>query len=488
MKNNFPESVGSRNAFSNPSTALPLGCVQLRKNTKAFKTIVSIIDACRDRPDRNELIRLFITKAGQTVKDRLYVDGLATDANLFYELNFQAIVNNLASPGYQLHVSDEFPGIYFLRGSNKTWDETPFEFAEIILKKFAGLPELPVVRKKEAHEKYDLPTAREVASPGVKTKRGEQQRAKSNASPPANQPAYRLQHRIDFTNLDKLIYTQGKINKRAVLDYYDSVADYLLPWLKDRALVVRPQSDTPTDVLELTKERLSADPSVSLPAWIQERTAPGGTKVVLCNDKDHLLYAVERGYLEFSAAQARLKSALPDYLVITTDSTDFSKTVEATLATGEVLTGLQLPSFLKSDGRAGFHVYVPLDAKSACDTGARVAEYICKLVRLKIPDLVTLNAADELTYGKVSLNHRLNGVGESVIAPYSLVSGSLPTVAAPLTWDELEQGLHPEDSNLATVPKKLGREGDPFEVFFKKKTNADALLARIEENYSFLVR
>jgi hypothetical protein len=114
--------------------------MQIRKNTKAFKTIVSIVEACKDRPDRSELVRLFITRAGQTVTDRLYIEGIETDKDLFYELNYQAIVNNLQSAGYQLHVSDELPGVYFLRGSNKTWDETPFEFAEIILKKFAGLP------------------------------------------------------------------------------------------------------------------------------------------------------------------------------------------------------------------------------------------------------------------------------------------------------------------------------------------------------------
>lgn len=458
--------------------------MQIRKNTKAFKTIVNIIEACKDRPDRSELVRLFITRAGQTIADRLYIDGIETEANLFYELNYQAIVNNLPAAGYQLHVSDELPGIYFLRGSNKTWDETPFEFAEIILKKFAGLPELPQTRKKDAVQKYALPTAREkvaVDTPGTAKK----SKSKQTTS---KQPDFDTKHEMEFTHLERLVYTQSKCDKRAVLSYYDQVADYLLPWLKDRMLWVRSQADTPTDFIELNRDIWVGDPSVFIPNWIQWRAIGKEKQIMLCNDKDHLLYFVEHNCLEFSLAPFRSKSpALTDYLAIAIESTDIQKTIEAAHALGEILNGLQLPSFIKTDGVGGLHVYLPLDSKDDFDMSYAVAEYLCKLTRLKVPELVTLNAEGDLTYGKVTLKHDVNAPDKGIIAPYSLVPGSQPLVATPLTWEELQPGLRFEDFNIETIAARLKREGDPFESFHKRKVNAEALLEQLTDRYHFLI-
>ncbi len=459
--------------------------MQIRKNTKAFKTIASIIEACKDRPDRDQLIRLFITRAGQTVHQRIYIEGIQTDANLFYDLNYQAIVNNLHSAGYQLHVSDELPGIYFLRGSNKTWDETPFEFAEIIAKKFAGLPELPVTRKKEPIQKYALPTAKEISTSPTEKKK-QSQKIKDKPTPAKRQPSFGITHEIEFTNLERVVYQQGNVSKLDVLTYYDKIADYLLPYLKDRVLSVRSQADLPTDCIELNADSWPGQSPI--PNWIEQRTIAKGKQILLCNDKDHLLFYVERGCLEFSSMNPRLKSiALPDHLVIAIDASDIAKTIETTLAVAEVLKGLKLPSFVKTDGVAGFHIHIPLDAKCDFEKSCLAAEYICKLVRLKIPDLVTLNAAEELTYGKVSLQYHLNSVESRVVAPYSLVQGSMSTVAAPLFWKDVQPGLGIEDFTMETIFKKLKQSGDPFKDFFKKKVNAEMLLKQLHDHYSFLL-
>src|SRR5687767_6159000 len=130
----------------------------IRKNTKPFKTILEIVTACQDRPDREQLIRLYITKAGDTVRDRISVEGIQGEAGLFYEMNYQAVLGNLKSSNHQLLQSDEIPGIYFFHSSsNKVWDETPFEFDEAVKKEFGSLPELPILRKKEKAGKFVFP-------------------------------------------------------------------------------------------------------------------------------------------------------------------------------------------------------------------------------------------------------------------------------------------------------------------------------------------
>ena len=135
---------------------------------------------------------------------------------------------------------------------------------------------------------------------------------------------------------------------------------------------------------------------------------------------------------------------------------------------------------------SGLHIYVPLDSKSKFETSKAVAEYICKLIRLKIPDLVTMEGSDDHSYGKVSLSYQVNEDGKSVVAPYSLVSGESATVATPLLWEEVKEDLQLEHFNHETIFKRLKQIGDPFETLFKKKVNADTLLERMEDNYSFL--
>jgi len=446
--------------------------------------------ACKDRPDRKNLIRLYITKAGHSIKDRINVEGIQGDADLFYELNYDAISNNLESSDRQLHQSDDIPGIYFFHNnSNKLWDETPFEFDEAIKHEFKALAEIPVVRKKEKAEKYVFPKANKTAaSQAVGKVKGETKKVEKAVEKGPKQPDYKLKHSVEFTNLDKVVFRKPQLNKKDVLDYYNNVAEYILPYLKDRPLSIRVLTKGRT-VEYKTVEALGE--VVEIPDWIQsskDKTTIG--QALYCNDKDHLLWYVEVDAIEFRCGHARKKSfKFPDYILIEIESPNIEagEAIDVAISVHEILSGLHLPSFIKSDGQSGLHIYIPLDSKSTFNTSKSVAEYICKLIRLKVPDSVTLEGTDDNSYGKVSLRYMLNEHDRSVVAPYSLVSGEAPTVAVPLLWDEVDEGLQLHDFHHESIFKRLKKEGDPFETLFRKKVNAQDLLERLEANYSFLL-
>src|SRR6187549_2625312 len=121
----------------------------IRKNTKAFKSIVEIITTCDERADRNKLIRLYITKAGHSIENRISIEAIEEETDVFYNLTFAAVLENLKSPDHQLHSSDDIPGLYFFHTtSNKVWDQNPFEFDDRITKEFADVEELPSTRKR----------------------------------------------------------------------------------------------------------------------------------------------------------------------------------------------------------------------------------------------------------------------------------------------------------------------------------------------------
>jgi DNA ligase D-like protein (predicted polymerase) len=462
----------------------------IRKNTKAFKTILEIVETCHDKPDRDKLIRLYITKAGHSINERISVAGIQGDSGLFYDMTYQTILTNLKSSNRQLHQSDDLPGIYFFHSSSdKNWAETPFEFDEAVKKEFGSLPELPVFRKKEKAEKVILPTSNGKAEP--KTTKKEKVVTKKpirviDKGP--KQPDYKLKHKFEFSDLDKLIFRHPQLSKKDVLDYYDKISEYLLPYLKDRPQMIRRHSNNRQEAY-LDYDALKENDSEEIPSWVKTMTVRKENEpMLLCNDKDHLLFFVQIGGTEFCPFNSRTKSiSHPDYIVIGMDTDDeFAKIIDVALATEVILTGLKLPSFVKTDGRTGLHIYIPLDAKSKFETGNTVAEYICKLIRIKVGDLVKLKGLDEHVYGKVTLDYSLNEEGAGIVAPYSLVSGESPMVATPLLWDEVKEGLKLEDFNDETIFKRLKQLGDPFEALFKKKVNSEALLQRIEENYAFL--
>lgn len=466
----------------------------IRKNTKAFKTISEIIRVCQGRADREKLVRLYITKAGHSIQDRISVEGIQGEAGLFYEMNYQAVLNNLTSSSHQLQVSDDIPGIYFFHSSsNKVWDETPFEFDEAVKKEFSALPELPLVRKKAKAEKFvfPVPQPKKPAPVPPKKEKAAPARVARAVEQGPKQPGYKLKHKIFFTDLEKVIFRQPQATRRDVLDYYNNMADYLLPYLKDRPQSIRLHSGNRQTNIATTREDLFPKNEQEIPDWIYTATISRGKvqdRLLLCNDKDHLLFYVQAGGLEFSPSLSRVRSLeRPDVMIIAIDSPEshLAKAVEVALVAKEILSGLRLPAFVKTDGMSGLHIYIPLDSKSEFEASRKAAEYICKLISLKIPDKVAFKELDA-GYGKVSLDYSANAEGKSVIAPYSLVSRESAIVTAPLLWEEVRPGLLAEDFTPETIFKRLKQKGDPFEGLFSKKINADALLEQLDKHYSFM--
>lgn len=480
----------------------------IRKNTKAFKTILEIMTSCRDRPDREKLIRFYITKAGDTLNDRISVEGIEGGAGLFYEMSYQAVLGNLKSSNHQLQQSDEISGLYFFHSSsNKVWDEAPFEFDEAIKKEFSSLPDLPIVRKQEKAEKFVFPKAKArpeapKPKPVSKSTTKEKSSAKKEKTAAKNiakvvdlspaQPDYGLKQDIHFAGLDRIVIRQAQLTKRNILDYYNKIAEYLLPYLKDRPQLIRLYRDGQPGPAITNLETLTKSSPEEIPDWIETASVGKGKsqeELLLCNDKEHLLFYVQIGCLQFNARHSHIKTLDdPDYLILAIESPDdaLPRLVDVALATREILTGLQLPSYVKTDGASGLHIYVLLTSGSTFAQTKQVAEYLCKLVRLKVSDLVTLKGSQGATYGKVSLDYLVNDASNTVIAPYSLAGGQSANVATPLAWEEVSEDLNAEAFNHQTIFRRLKDNGDLFKTWSRKKVDAAALLERLEAHYAFL--
>lgn len=465
--------------------------MQIRRNTKTFKTLLEIVATCQSKANRRDLIRLYITRAGHTISQRISVEAIQGDVEFFYDLNYQAVLNNLKSSTHQLFQSDDIPGIYYFHSTiSKDWDETPFEFDPIVTKEFASLPELPVTREKGKVEEFVIPgpSQKSASAPATPKEKAAPKKAIMVVSKGPEQPDYHLKHDIHFTDLERVVFRQAALSKRHVLDYYDKIAEHLLPYLKDRPSFVRQQAESGPNVARATMDSLPKRASQEIPGWVQSVSVGDDREMFLCNDKEHLLLYAELGCVEFDPCHSRKRSlSSPDYIVIGIDSSEISKTVEVALVARDIFIALGLSAFVKTDGGSGLHVYIPLDSKSEFDVTASVAEYLCKLVRLKLPNTVVLNGSDENDYGKVVLDPLMNGEQTGVVAPYSLLATGAAIVATPLRWEELTETLRIDEFNYKTIFERLKKTGDPFGDLYKKKADAAALLERLEENYSFLI-
>lgn len=470
----------------------------IRKNTKAFKTILQIITACQQRTDREKLVRLYITKAGHSIQDRINIESIEGDAQLLYDMNYEAVLMNLNSSGHQLQVSDDVAGIYFFHStSNKVWDETPFEFDEAIKNEFGALAELPALRKKEKVQKYVFPVTKSRTESAQKKEKTKPEKAVKTKiakiiEKESRQPDYKLKHKIHFTNLDKVVFRQAKFTKHDILNYYNKIAEYIVPYLKDRPYSTHIYTDSVSPATEVNAEALFERHADSIPDWAQAAIKNKTKKQpLLCNDREHLLLNAELGAVQFNAGNSKRTSPdSPDYIVIVIDSPEheLTKAIDVAHTAHEILTGLQLTPFVKTQGPSCLQVYIPLNSKSSFETARDVAVYICKLIRLKTPNFVALEGTnDEYTYGKVSLNYQLNEEGKNVTVPYSIIPGESPVVATPLLWEEVNHELRGEDFTPETIFKRLKQVGDPFETLFRKKQNAETLLKKLHENYSFLL-
>ena len=478
----------------------------IRKNTKAFKTILEIFEQCQNKPDREKLIRLYITKAGHSIADRIDIGSIEEKSSLFYEMNYQTVLSNLKSPTHQLQASEEIKGVYFFHSSgNKNWDETPFEFDEEIAKLFEALPDLPAVRKKEKFRTVAIPKS-QVKSPANSGTKALNDKSSTKTEPlkktskekkttaeKKTQPDFHLKHPIQFTALDQLFFRQSKLSKQDVLTYYDQIAEYILPFLKDRPLAVKLYSQPPSATpLLLNTQTIFGNDIESAPGWMKnelEKAQKSENQILLCNDKEHLLLYVEKGCIEFSPAHTKIHTIdKPDHLVIIIDGSEqeLSRTIDAALTANKILSGLGLSSLVKTDGQTGLHVYIPLDGKSNFKIVQKAAENICKLIQIKNPNLISIVTPDIYEHGKVSIDFRVNDSDRFIIAPYSLAAGQQASAATPLLWDEVKHGLRIEDFNFLTTPARLLKNPDPMQRLQKKKVNAASLLARLEEHYSFL--
>ncbi len=271
-------------------------------------------------------------------------------------------------------------------------------------------------------------------------------------------------HELKFTNLNKVYWPDDQVTKRDMFNYYYQIADYILPYLKDR-----PQSLNRFPGGINGKSFYQKDVKGKAPDWAKTFPYENGEgekkEYLVGTDEATLLWMASLGCIEMNPWFSRIESPdHPDYCVIDLDpdKQTFDQVVETALVTKKILDAIDVPSYCKTSGSTGIHIYVPLNAKYSYDQSQMFAKLIVNLVQSELSDYTTLERTVSARKGKMYLDFLQNRPGATIAGPYSLRPKPGATVSMPLHWEEVKPGLKMKDFNIFNALDRVKAEGDLF--------------------------
>ncbi len=292
---------------------------------------------------------------------------------------------------------------------------------------------------------------------------------------------------VSLTHLDKVFWPKEGFTKGDVIRYYDRVADTILPYLRNRPMVLNRH---PNGIKGASFFQKNVDPH-HLPPFVKTiaiRAKSTGRMVhyVVCNNKATLLYLANLGCIEMHPWLSRGgRLDKPDYLVVDLDprGNSFDQVVTAARATQKIIASAGGRSLVKTSGKTGLHVFVPVRGNYDFAQVRGVAKLICRLLNRRLPKLTSF--AHRAAHGRIYLDYARNSIGQTVVAPYSLRAFPGATASTPLEWRELTKSVRPQRYAMRTIFRRLNGKGDIWQSAFRQGTNLTKLetkLKRMLEN------
>ncbi len=273
--------------------------------------------------------------------------------------------------------------------------------------------------------------------------------------------------KVNTTNLNKIYFPDEVITKGMVIDYYQQVADYILPYLKDR-----PQSlkRNPNGILD--NGFFHKDAGDEAPDWVKSfeiysDSAKKEIDYIICNDTQTLAYLNNLGCIELNPWNSRTKSLdKPDYLIIDIDPSEkntFEQVIETALAFKTILDKAGADCYCKTSGATGLHIFLPMGKKYLYEQVKDFAHFLCMMVNEQLPKFTSLERSlQKRGNNKIYLDYLQNRRGQTIASVYSLRPHAGATVSMPLLWKEVKPGLTPSAFTIETALPRIKKMGDIF--------------------------
>lgn len=270
--------------------------------------------------------------------------------------------------------------------------------------------------------------------------------------------------RVKLTNPDKVLYPATGTTKAEIFDYYVTIADVMVPHIAGRP-VTRKRWPNGIGEMDFFEKQLAS----SAPDWLHRGTVhhkSGSTTYPIIDSREGLAWIAQQAALEVHVPQWRFAShdepGPATRIVFDLDPGEgvtFRQLCEVAHEVRGFITDLGLTTYPLTSGSKGLHLYVPLEEPVSSRGASTLAKRIAQQLEKSMPKQVTATMTKSLREGKVFLDWSQNSAAKTTIAPYSLRGRDHPTVAAPRTWDEIED---PDLRHLTfdEVLERVERDGD----------------------------
>jgi bifunctional non-homologous end joining protein LigD len=270
--------------------------------------------------------------------------------------------------------------------------------------------------------------------------------------------------KLRLTNLQKLFWPDLQISKRDLLQYYADLSPYLLPHLKNRAMVMKRYPAGAGGEFFFMKRAPSPRPG-----WIRtcaiEHASGSIIDFPIVQDLGSLLWLVNLGCIDLNPWYARCDDIhRPDYLHFDLDpvpGAGLDRVLETALRVREALGELEIPSYAKTTGSRGVHIYVPIQRGPVQKQVWGFAKELARKLEARFPNLITAEyRVARRPEGRVLVDYNQNAWGRTLASVYSVRPTARATVSTPVAWDEVERGFRMEDFRIDNVPERVGELGD----------------------------
>ncbi len=273
-----------------------------------------------------------------------------------------------------------------------------------------------------------------------------------------------------LTHPDKILFREAKISKQDLADYYDSIQNWILPFVSDRALSLLrcPNGQGQTCFFQKHVD------SATVALFKIKLIAPlHGKKeeVTFIDSLAGIQELVQMGTLEIHVRGGPI--GRPDYADLIVFDLDpdpgvsFEDVKYGALHLNKILTRLGLKSFVKTSGGKGLHIHVPIATIYTWDEIKNFSKSVCERMVKESPERYTVNILKKNRKGKIFLDYLRNGYGATAVATFSIRANAKAAVAFPISWKEVKKLKAPDQYTLKTVPQLLKKRRDPWSGYFK---------------------
>lgn len=324
---------------------------------------------------------------------------------------------------------------------------------------------------------------REISSEPVPESAGPSLRSGGGEDGEDGEDGEEVKREVPFSNLKKIYWPKDGYTKGSLLGYYRMVAPALLPYLRDRPLVLTRYPDGIEG-----KSFFQKDAPDFVPEWV--RTVRQWSEdphreidYIVCDDVESLLYVVNLGSIPLHMWGSRVASLeKPDWCILDLDPKEapFTDVVKVAHAIHARCSAVKLPHYIKTTGSSGLHVMIPLGQQLTYDQCRSFGELLARLIVAELPEISTIMRQVEKRSGKVYVDYLQNGRGKTIVAPYSVRPLPGAPVSAPLEWSEVTPKLDPREFTIANMEGRLKTlKTDPMLPVLSEAPDIVAAISRL---------